>query len=213
MELQELNQRYDQMQLEFGDPQFRSVYGAGDSQQPDTMFVFMNPTGRNVSTHADWLGMRAPWIGTKPIWRLFIRLGLLNEQTGTAIEAKHPQDWTPEFADAVYQDVTQHHYFMTNLAKCTFAGTIPVSNLIFREYLETLKQEVEIVQPKQIIAFGNQVSSILLGKSLSVSTTRQQPFDLQVGGHYYPVYPTYYPVGNGARNADKAIEDLMAILH
>ncbi|WP_187240398.1 uracil-DNA glycosylase family protein [Secundilactobacillus malefermentans] len=213
MQLSDLNSQYDKMQLMYGDANFHSVYGGGATQQPKTMFVFMNPTGRNVSTALDWQGRRAPWIGTKPIWRLFHDLDLVDDTVWHEIDSKRGKDWTPEFAEEVYQDVSKHDYFLTNLAKCTFAGTAPVSNKIYRQYLAYLLKEIEITQPKKIVAFGNQVSSILLGQALSVSTTRQNKFDLLVANHHYPVYPTYYPVGNGTRNLGKAVEDLMEILN
>jgi DNA polymerase len=34
----------------------------------------------------------------------------------------------------------------------------------------------------------------------------------QIENIEYDVYPTYYPIGNGMRNIDKAIEDLKYIL-
>ena len=44
------------------------------------VFVFMNPTGRNIASSPNWKGRRSPWIGTKNIWKLFYRVGLLSER-------------------------------------------------------------------------------------------------------------------------------------
>jgi uracil-DNA glycosylase len=40
---------------------------------------------------------------------------------------------------------------------------------VFKEYLEHTLQEIKEINPKHIIAFGNQVSSVLLGRPIKVS--------------------------------------------
>lgn len=72
-------------------------------------------------------------------------------------------------------------------------------------------KEIEIVNPKKIVLFGNQVSSIVLNKKISVSEYRKTSVDLTIGNHSYHCFPVYYPVGNGFFNAPKAIEDLKFI--
>ena len=57
------------------------------------------------------------------------------------------------------------------------------------------------------MTFGNQVSSIVLGKNISVSQCRKQHFSKNIDGKLYKVYPVYYPIGNGMMNIDKTIED------
>ena len=84
---------------------------------------------------------------------------------------------------------------------------------MYKEYLDLLLREIAIVKPKKIITFGNQVSSIILNQKISVSKCRKQHFDLVVQEHRYPVYPVYYPIGNGAFNIDKTIEDLNWIMN
>ena len=68
---------------------------------------------------------------------------------------------------------------------------------------------MEIVNPKVIILFGNQVSSIVLGENISVSQVRKKSFMLK---KKFKCYPVYYPVGNGIFNIDKAIEDIKYII-
>ena len=79
-------------------------------------------------------------------------------------------------------------------------------------YLELLLKEVDIVNPKIIITFGNQVSSIILDKKISVSEVRKKYFDKEINGKLYKIFPVYYPVGNGIFNIDKAIEDIKWII-
>ena len=79
----------------------------------------MNPTGRNIASSSNWKGRRSPWIWTKNIWKLFYRIGLLDERIYEEIQKRKPQEWDEKFADLVYDDVEQHKYFITNLGKCT----------------------------------------------------------------------------------------------
>ena len=85
-------------------------------------------------------------------------------------------------------------------------------NSVYSEYLDLLCKEIEIINPKTIITLGNQVSSIVLDKNISVSLCRKQNFLKNIAGRDYKVYPIYYPVGNGMMNIDKAIEDLDFII-
>lgn len=85
-------------------------------------------------------------------------------------------------------------------------------NLVYSQYLDLLCKEIEIINPKTIITFGNQVSSIILDRNISVSQCRKQNFSKNIAGKNYKVYPVYYPIGNGMMNIDKAIEDLDYII-
>jgi len=79
MKLEDLNREYDKLQLKYGAPELHSIYNGGCCDNPDICFVFMNPTGKNISSFSDWKGIHSPWIGTKNIWTLFYQLGLLDE--------------------------------------------------------------------------------------------------------------------------------------
>lgn len=172
----------------------------------------MNPTGRNIASSPNWKGRRSPWIGTKNIWKLFYRIGLLSERIYKEIQKKKPQEWDKEFADLVYDDVEKHKYFITNLGKCTQIDARVLPNSVYSQYLDLLCKEIEIINPKIIITLGNQVSSIILNKNISVSQCRKQSFTINIGEKNYSVYPVYYPIGNGMMNIDKAIEDLNYII-
>lgn len=113
----------------------------------------------------------------------------------------------------VYDNVAKHKYFITNLGKCTQIDARPIPNSVYKEYLILLYKEIEIIKPKKIICFGNQVSSIFLGENINVSKCRKQIYKKDVSNIVYDVYPVFYPVGNGMMNIDKAIEDLKYILN
>lgn len=172
----------------------------------------MNPTGKNIASSKDWKGLKSPWIGTKNIWDLFIKLDLLDKEIHSNIKSMKGSEWTEEFADKVYKDVKKHKYFITNLGKCTQVDARELPNFVYKEYLNLLKQEFNIINPKVIILFGNQVSSIVLDEKISVSQVRKKCFIKDINGTKYKFYSVYYPVGNGRFNIDKSIEDIKWII-
>ncbi len=211
MNIKDLNKRYDILQKKHGAKELDSIYNGGLEKNPDICFVFMNPTGRIIASRKDWKGRKSPWIGTKNIWDLFYAVGLLDKELYYEIKKKG-SEWTEEFADFVYQDIEKHKYFITNLGKCTQVDARPLPDSVYQEYLDLLYQEFEIIQPKVIILFGNQVSSIVLNQKISVSEVRKKCFIKEIKNKKYKFYSVYYPIGNGRFNIGKSIEDIQWII-
>jgi len=212
MNLEDLNKEYDKLQKKYGAKGLDSIYNGGCDNNPDICFVFMNPTGRNIASSKTWKGLKSPWIGTKNIWDLFIELDLLDKEIYSNIKSMKGSEWTEEFADKVYEDVKKHKYFITNLGKCTQIDARELPDSVYKQYLHLLKQEFNIINPKVIILFGNQVSSIVLDEKISVSQVRKKCFEKNINGSKYKFYSVYYPVGNGRFNIDKSIEDIKWII-
>ncbi len=212
MKLEDLKAKYDKLQIKYGAKDLDSIYNGGCIENPDICFVFMNPTGRNIASSKEWKGLKSPWIGTKNIWDLFHSLNLMNEDIYKKIKEIKPNDWTEEFAEEVYEDVKLHKYFITNLGKCTQIDARVLPDSVYKEYLDLLEKEIEIVNPKVIILFGNQVSSIVLDKKISVSQCRKEIFQKKINNKEYSFYSVYYPIGNGRFNIDKSIEDIKWII-
>ena len=212
MKLEDLKIKYDKLQKKYGAKELDSIYNGGCTNNPDICFVFMNPTGKNIASSKEWKGIKSPWIGTKNIWDLFYQLNLMNEDIYKEIKIKKSSEWTEKFADKVYEDVKVHKYFITNLGKCTQVDARELPDSVYKEYLDLLKQEIEIIDPKVIVLFGNQVSSIVLNQKISVSQSRKKLFKYDIMGKEYKFYSVYYPVGNGRFNIDKSIEDIKWIL-
>ena len=212
MSLDDLKKEYDKLQLKYGAKELDSIYNGGCDNNPDICFVFMNPTGKNIASSKSWKGLKSPWIGTKNIWDLFYALNLLDKEIYDKIKSIKGTDWTEEFATKVYDNVKEHKYFITNLGKCTQIDARPLPDSVYKEYLELLEKEIEIIKPKVIILFGNQVSSIVLNEKISVSQCRKQKFIKEINNKKYDCYSVYYPVGNGRFNIDKAIEDINYII-
>ena len=211
MTLEDLKTKYDKLQIKYGAKELDSIYNGGCTNNPDICFVFMNPTGRNIASSKEWKGLKSPWIGTKNIWDLFYQLDLLDEEVYNKIRSKKGKEWTECFAEEVYEDVKKHKYFITNLGKCTQLDARPLSDSVLKKYLKLLEKEIELINPKVIILFGNQVSSIVLNDKISVSKCRKQLFTKEINKKEYKFYSVYYPVGNGIFNIDKSIEDILYI--
>jgi len=206
---------FDALHQRHGDSSFSAIYGAGKTQNPRIMLVFMNPTARNISANTLWNGIRAPWLGTKHVWKMLFTLGLLSDNDLlNKTQIFRPDQWTSSFAEALYDHISQQSLYITNIAKCTQVDARPLPNTVFKEYLPAMFEEIEHVNPEVIVCFGNQVSSLLLGKNISVSQyTEISGESLQIGAKSYRVYPTYYPVGQGMRNMPKAIERIKHIIN
>ena len=213
MQLEDLKAEYDKLQIKYGAKELTSIYNGGCTNNPDICFVFMNPTGRNIASDLNWKGRRSPWIGTKNIWKLFYNVGLIEEELFNKIQKMKAAEWTEEFADYVYSKVEENKYYITNLGKCTQVDARPLPDSVLKQYLELLYKEIDIVNPKKIIVFGNQVSTIFLGQKICVKSVRKQEFKIKINNKEYPVYPVFYPIGNGMRNIDLAIEDIKYIMN
>ncbi len=212
LKIADLKKDYDKLQIRYRAKELDSIYNGGCEENPDICFVFMNPTGKNIASEKSWEGRKSPWLGTKNIWKLFYKVDLLSESLYKEIQEKKPKDWDYKFCDHVYEEIANNKIFITNLGKCTQLDARPLPDEVLKKYLDLLFQEIDIIKPKVIITFGNQVSSIILNKKISVSLNRKTSYELNVNKNNYKVYPVYYPVGNGIFNIDKAIEDIKWII-
>ena len=209
--LEDLKKEYQKLQNIYGDKSLDSIYFGGQEINPDICFVFMNPTGKNIASSKSWQGPKSPWIGTKNIWDLFYLTELLDKDIYEEIKSKKSSEWTIPFANKVYDNIKKHNIYITNLGKCTQIDARPLKDSIYKEYLSLFEKEIEIINPKVIILFGNQVSSIFLNKKIMVSTSRKVEYTKIINNKKYKCYSVYYPVGNGRFNIDKSIEDIKYI--
>lgn len=212
MQVKELIKEFDKLQLIHGDKNLDAIYGTGQINSPKLCLVFMNPTGRNVSSNKIWKGLKAPWIGTKNVWKMFFQLGLLDNEIFNEIADKNPSDWDYDFANKVYAKVSENSIYITNLSKATRVDARPLKNKVFREHLNLFKNEINVIKPKTIIAFGNQVGSILLGKNIKVADYRKKFERIEIKDQSFKIFPVYYPIGQGTRNTQRAKEDISWII-
>lgn len=212
MQVTNLIKEFDKLQIKYGDKRLDAIYGAGEINNPKLCLVFMNPTGKNVSSNKNWKGLKAPWIGTKNVWKMFFKLGFFDKEFFNEIKTKKSKDWDYQFSEKVYEKVKNNSIYITNLSKATQIDARPLKNDVFKRYLTLFNEEINHVNPQIIITFGNQVSSILLGKNIKVSEYRKKYELINVNGNKIKVFPIYYPVGQGMRNIKKSLEDITWII-
>ena len=204
-------EKLQSLQILYGNPNLSPIYGAGCTENPRLAFLFMNPI-QSIASIPEWKGIRAPWVGSKSIWRMLIQLNLISQQEFLLTQELESTEWTPEFVQQIYSTLADNRIYITNLAKCTQNDARPLDNATFQAYLPYTQEELKIIQPQSIIAFGNQVSSIFIQKPISISAYTESYELVNINGLEIPVYPTYYPVGIGIRNMPKAIERIQSLL-
>lgn len=212
MTLKELNLIFSSMQEKFGSKSKNAVFGGGKTKNPKYFLVFVNPTARNIATDKNWLGIKCQWLGTKQVWKFLSLVGLFDYDLNNKIQNLKPKDWTYDFCNEVYKNVEKNDVYITNLAKCTQDSAKPLPDKIFKQYVNLLYEEIKIINPENIILFGNQVSSIVLNKKISVSNYRKKFEILTLDNLIFRCFPVFYPVGNGSFNVSKSIEDLQYII-
>ena len=104
---------------------------------------------------------------------MFYKVDLLSEETFNKIQEKKPKKRDYEFCNYVYEEIEKNKLFITNLGKCTQIDARPLPDEVLKKYLDLLFKEINIIKPKIIITFGNQVSSIILNKKISISENRK----------------------------------------
>lgn len=216
LQITELFPKFNDLHLAYGSETATPIYGAGQINNPEICLIFMNLTAKNVSSNPNWEGIRAPWIGTRNVWMLLHKLGLFNNsEIIDAIKKMKPEEWTIEFAENLYKEIANESLYITNIAKCTQDDARHLPDKVYKEYLPLMLEELEYVNPKIIFTLGNQVSSILLQRQISVSNYLNDEYDVLKlpSGNGFKVYPTYYPIGQGTPNMPKAINRIKNVLN
>lgn len=207
-EVRELNHNH------FPNHKLAPILGGGQSKNPKVMFVFINPTARNISSDPKWEGPRYPFIGTKSVWRVFHRAGFLTGSLISQIEAN--SNWSVEFAGELEGFLREHGLYLTNLVKWTGPdGSLPDRDKIGL-FLPLMVREIEIVAPKYVVTFGSLPFKYLTGQVVKLEdyynqVVRQglQSEEVQIGSAKTRIIPCYFPVGRG--NPKRAVEILKLV--
>lgn len=177
------------------------VTGGGQVDRPDFALVFINPTIRNASTHSAWRGIRHPWIGTRPVWKVLKNGGVLKDSVFDEVAMRRV--WDEEFAARIYTGVAMDRAYITNLVKWTGPnGDLPTVQMV-RAFAALTRRELEIVQPRVVIAFGSMPfralggQSVRLGGILDIARTGSRIPNAFVFDTEIPMFPCYFPVGRG----------------
>ncbi len=187
--------------------ELQHVHSGGQAKNPRFALVFINPTYQNISTKTQWCGIRFPFIGTRPVWRVLVKSGLLPEKTLQLTEGK----WNEETAVQVEQILCENGIYITNVVKCTAAHGNAPSQEAINAQLPRLYRELSIVKPELIIAMGLIPFKALTSETVKLSDFSKQ-FKTKPKFFHSPVgktVPCWFPVGRG--NPRKAIELLSLI--
>lgn len=209
MRLKDLWKEVDKLSKKFPS-KYRPIMGNGKCKNPKFMLVFINPTKANISSHPGWPSFRAPFIGTKPVWRVLHKAGWFNSQLMKVIEAS--DTWSPRLAKIIYASLARRGLYLTNIVKWTGeTAELPKAKKI-KAYLPLLKKEIKIVKPKYIVTMGLIPFENLTGHKIklgeyykeAMKTKKLKTYDLKIDSKTYKVIPSYFPVGRG--EPKKAVE-------
>ena len=178
-----------------------SIYGGGQSRSPKLALVFINPTQRNIASQPDWIGPRFPFIGTPRVWRLLGACGLLNQRAAKQF-SKPAAAWSVEDARELERQLVRASLYITNVVKETAPDSLMPAAAICRQYEALLHDEMALIKPRLIIAFGLTAHQSLTGLSIKLGEIYAQalkndsitPFGSCRGR---AVVPCYFPVGRG----------------
>ncbi|MFH1063973.1 MAG: uracil-DNA glycosylase family protein [Candidatus Woesearchaeota archaeon] len=211
-----LDQLWNQVNIlnkrHFSSNNLAPIIGNGKTSSPDIMFVFINPTARNISSDPGWKGPRFPFIGTKQVWRIFHRAGLFDD--GLMEYMENNPHWSLDFTGKVLRFLKRKSFYITNIVKWTGEdATLPNSEKI-KLFLPILLREIELVRPRHIVTFGLIPFENLTGQKIKLSeyyagvkkSGKLKTYDLVIDSTRSKVIPCYFPVGRG--DPKKAVEIL-----
>ncbi len=194
--------------------QLQHILGGGEENNPKIMFVFINPTRRNIASSPEYTGPRFPFIGTKEVWRVFFNAGLFPAEL---MEQINHGNWSKGLIDSVLNFLKESGFYFTNVSKCCNSNaTLPDNEKILKGK-KILFEEISIVNPKLIVAFGLIPIKAITVKNIklqdyinSIRNKIDEPLEsTSIFNKSYPVVPCYFPVGRG--NPKKAVEILKHI--
>jgi len=195
------------------------VLGGGKSEKPKFMFVFINPTVRNISSGKEWKGSRVPFVGTKQFWRVFYNAGLFEKSFMENIEKG---DWSNEFACKVYDFLSDNGFYFTNLVKWTGENADLPDGEKIKLFLPIIRREIEIVKPEYVVTFGGMPFESLTREKIKLKdyfddvekNNKLKIYNVIFDGLPLRVIPCYFPVGRGnPKRATRILELLKSVQH
>ncbi len=190
------------------------IKGIGYPNEPNIMFLAINPTPKNPTIRGDHPGekKRFPFAGDKLFWKVLIEAGYLDKDL--LADLKRAPPWDDRLLSLIETKLIERKYFLTEVVKCpTLHGELPSRDSI-RKCLSYLRKEISLVRPRNIITFGTLVYRALTGKSIVLKNAIRNDcvIDRSTIVRVYgnsKVFPCYFPTGRG--NSKKAIECLRCI--
>jgi uracil-DNA glycosylase len=187
------------------------IHGFGVAS-PKFMLILINPTHRNLSAGQNYQGARFPFVGVQQFWQVLAKGGLISQKIADQLPKR--SDWQIPHTKMLQQELLKQELFITNVVKCCYDHSYYPAKEVINKQLNFLRQEIQIVKPAQILAFGTLVFKILTGRSIILKEFWKnsviQKVDREIiSGLNIATMPVYFPVGRG--NPVKAIKILQRI--
>ena len=183
------------------------IHGFG-SLNPKLMLILVNPTYRNLSSSPEYKGARFPFIGVRQFWKVLADGGLIDKNIAYGLPLR--KDWGNEYTKQIKRELIHNKLFLTNVVKCCYNHSVYPNSEVIKDQLKILAEEIRIIKPRKIIAFGGFVYKALIGKDIKLSEywncgKKENDFEI-ISGLSVLVQPCYFPVGRG--NPRRAAEIL-----
>lgn len=177
--------------------QLQHIHGYG-VMNPKLMLILINPTYRNLSSDPGYRGDRFPFIGVRQFWKVLADGGLIDKKIAYGLPLR--KDWHKEYTEQIKSELIRNKLFLTNIVKCCYDHSSYPDGKVVKDQIKILAEEVRIIKPKKIIAFGVLVYKTLTGKNIRMTDYRngsREKITEVVSGLSIPVMPCYFPIGRG----------------
>ncbi len=174
------------------------IHGYG-TLNPKLMLILINPTHRNVSAHHGYHGPRFPFIGVRQFWRVLAEGGLIDQKVARSLPLR--SGWNSKHTKLVQRELIRNKLFLTNVVKCCYDYSAYPSGRVIKDQTKLLAEEIRIVNPKKIVAFGGLVYKTLTGRNVKLSKywygqKREKVCEATLERRT-PIVPCYFPIGRG----------------
>jgi len=124
---------------------------------------------------------------------------LISKKIANALPKR--DEWGEKDIENIKKELLENHLFLTNIVKCCYDHADYPEEPVIQWYLEWLKQEIKIVNPQSIVAFGALVFKTLTGQTITfkdyLNSITQPHYFESLTGRKIPVVPCVFPVGRG----------------
>lgn len=178
--------------------QLNHIFGFG-AIKPKFMFILINPTYRNLSSDKNYVGLRFPFIGVRQFWRVLADGGIISKKVAYKLPLR--KEWGKDDTNNVKNEILKNEIFVTNIVKCCYNHSAYPSKEIIKQQLKIVGEEIKIVKPKRILAFGLLTYKVLTGSEIKISSAINNPNKFKnneiLSKLNVPVIPCYFPIGRG----------------
>ena len=187
------------------------IHGFG-ALNPKLMLILVNPTYRNLSSDPNYKGARFPFIGVRQFWKVLVDGGLIDRNVAHGLLLR--KDWNTKHTEQIKHELIRNKLFLTNIVKCCYSHSSYPDKRVVKDQAKVLIEEIRIVNPRKIVAFGGLVYKTLTGKNIMLSEYWKKDMIEKstevISGLNVIIEPCYFPIGRG--NPKKAAEIMRKFL-